>query len=124
MTGEHPLISLLRVVMVTHPNTLVNLYGGPMRHDDEWILAGRIVNVSECGRVVQVLEDDGDLTLLRSENINRITYRVPGTANFDEGEDVAADAIKQGYVKLATKDGLVHDAKLYKPQRTVTKRRR
>lgn len=120
MTAEHPLTSLLRVVSITHPNTVVTFYGT----GEDWYVSGRVVLVSECGRVVQILDDDGDLCTLNADSIIRIIYRVSGTSNFDEDEDVAVDAIKQEHVKLAKKAGLVHDAKLYKPQRVVTKRKR
>ena len=115
MTQEHPLVTLLRIVNITHPNLLVQLYGGTHGTDSEWLVHGRIVSVSECGRVVQVLEEDGDMSMLRCEVINRICYRAPGASNFDETDDMASEMIQHERVRLATKDGLVHDVKLYKP---------
>jgi hypothetical protein len=101
--NENPLVDMLRVLMTTHPTTTVSVHMTPSNAEDGYTFMGRLVAVSEDGKIVQLLEHDGELISIQAKNIICVRYTPPGTQNLGrvnlEGALIEVEYTEHRYVK-------------------------
>ena len=98
---ETPIVSLLRVLLITHPAGLVTL--NVPSGDDSYDFRGRLIAVSDCGRVVQLMEDDGEVISISTNTILFVRHTPAGAASVSrmnlEGALIEVDLTQERLVK-------------------------